>query len=82
MVRVYKNIKNVKVNDKWTLLLQDIPKTEKSNRYVSVPKNVLSQLEIHKKKQIELKSKAESLYTNNNLIFATDFGTYISFKFK
>lgn len=77
MVRVDKNIKNVKVNDKWTLLLQDTPKTEKSNRYVPVPKNVLSQLEIHKKKQIELKSKAESLYTYNNLIFATDFGTYI-----
>ena len=77
MVRVDKNIKNVKVNDKWTLLLQDTPKTEKSNRYVPVPKNVLSQLEIHKKKQIELKSKAESLYTDNNLIFATDFGTYI-----
>ena len=77
MVRVDKNIKNVKVNDKWTLLLQATPKTEKSNRYVPVPKNVLSQLEIHKKKQIELKSKAESLYTYNNLIFATDFGTYI-----
>lgn len=77
MVKVDKNIKNVKVNDKWTLLLQDTPKTEKSNRYVPVPKNVLSQLEIHKKKQIELKSKAESLYTDNNLIFATDFGTYI-----
>lgn len=77
MVRVDKNIKNVKVNDKWTLLLQDTPKTEKSNRYVPVPKNVLAQLEIHKKKQIELKSKAESLYTDNNLIFATDFGTYI-----
>lgn len=77
MIKVDKNIKNVKVNDKWTLLLQDTPKTEKSNRYVPVPKNVLSQLEIHKKKQIELKSKAESLYTDNNLIFATDFGTYI-----
>lgn len=77
MVRVDKNIKNVKVNDKWTLLLQDTPKTEKSNRYVPVPKNFLSQLEIHKKKQIELKEKAESLYTDNNLIFATDFGTYI-----
>ena len=77
MIKVDKNIKNVKVNNKWTLLLQDTPKTEKSNRYVPVPKNVLSQLEIHKKKQIELKSKAESLYTDNNLIFATDFGTYI-----
>lgn len=77
MVKVNKNIKNVKVKDKWTLLLQDTPKTEKSNRYVPVPKNVLAQLEIHRKKQIELKSKAESLYTDNNIIFATDFGTYI-----
>lgn len=77
MVTVNKNIKNVKINDKWTILLQDTPKTKKSNRTVPIPQNILSELEKHKLKQDDIKSKAGEMYKNNNIIFATDFGTYI-----
>ena len=77
MVTVDKNIKNVKINDKWTLLLQDTPKTKKSNRNVPIPKYILSELEKHKLKQNDLKSKAGDMYHDNNIIFATDFGNYI-----
>ena len=77
MVTVDKNIKNVKINDKWTLLLQDTPKTKKSNRNVPIPKYILSELEKHKLKQNDIKSKAGDMYHDNNIIFATDFGNYI-----
>lgn len=76
-VIVNKNIKNVKLNNKWTLLLQDTPKTKKSNRTVPIPKNILTELEIHKLKQIDIKFKAGDMYTDDDIIFATDFGTYI-----
>lgn len=77
MVTVNKNIKNVKINDKWTILLQNEPKTKKSNRTVPIPQNILSELEKHKSQQIDIKSKAGNMYNDNNIIFATDFGTYI-----
>ncbi|AIY79012.1 phage integrase family protein [Clostridium botulinum 202F] len=76
-VIVSKNIKNVKINDKWTLLLQDTPKTKKSNRTVPIPKNILSELETHRLKQNDIKSKAGDMYKDDDIIFATDFGTYI-----
>lgn len=77
MVKVTKNIKNVKINDKWILLLQDTPKTKKSNRSVPIPKNIVSELEKHKSRQDDIKSKASTMYNDNNIIFATDFGNYI-----
>jgi integrase len=77
MVTVNKNIKNVKINNKWTILLQDAPKTKKSNRTVPIPQNILCELEKHKLIQDDIKSKASEMYNDNNIIFATDFGTYI-----
>ncbi|MBN1069408.1 site-specific integrase [Clostridium botulinum] len=77
IVKVHKNIKNVKINNKWTIILQDTPKTDKSNRCVPIPKNILIELQKHKEKQNELKFKAENLYNDNNTIFCTDFGKYI-----
>jgi integrase len=77
MITVNKNIKNVKISDKWTILLQNEPKTKKSNRTVPIPQNILSELEKHKSQQSDIKSKADNMYNDNNIIFATDFGTYI-----
>ncbi|MBN1063700.1 tyrosine-type recombinase/integrase [Clostridium botulinum] len=70
-------IKCVKIDDKWTLLLQDTPKTQKSNHTVPIPKNILSELETHRLKQNDIKSKAGDMYKDDDIIFATDFGTYI-----
>lgn len=77
MVHVDKNIKNIKIDGKWKLLCQDTPKTEKSNRNVPIPHDILEELKIHKENQNIIKSKAGSLYCDNNIIFATDFGKYI-----
>lgn len=77
IVTVNKNIKSVKIDSKWILLLQDTPKTEKSNRTVPIPKNILLELETYRLKQNDLKSKAGYMYNDNNIIFATDSGTYI-----
>lgn len=77
MVTVNKNVKKVSLDNKWILLIQDTPKTKKSNRTVPIPKNILYELESHKLKQNDLKSKAGNLYTENNLIFATDHGKHI-----
>lgn len=78
MVTVNKNIKSVKIDGKWILLLQDTPKTEKSNRTVPIPQNILFELDLYKSKQNDLKSKALDMYKDNNVIFSTDSGTYIN----
>lgn len=78
MVTVNKNIKSVKIDGKWILLLQDTPKTEKSNRTVPIPQNILFELDVYKSKQNDLKSKALDMYKDNNVIFSTDSGTYIN----
>lgn len=76
MVTVNKNIKNIKIDGKWKLLRQDTPKTEKSNRDVPIPIDLLKQLDQYKLNQDLLKSKAGSLYSDNNIIFSTDYGKY------
>ena len=77
MVNVNKNIKCVKIDDKWTIIVQDTPKTEKSNRIVPIPDNILSELELHQKKQNEFKNFIGDMYTDNNIVFPTELGTYI-----
>lgn len=77
MVNVNKNIKCVKIDNKWTIIVQDTPKTEKSNRTVPIPDNILSELALHEKKQNEFKKFIGNMYTDNNVVFPTELGTYI-----
>lgn len=44
------------------------PKTTGSTRSVSIPDNVLDELRVHKKKQLELRMKFGSVYRNNDLV--------------
>lgn len=53
------------------------PKTKTSIRKVPIPKNLVNEIQNHKKRQDIEKDNALYLYTDNNLIFCTDSGTII-----
>lgn len=77
LVKVNKNVKKVSLNGKWVNLPQDTPKTESSNREVPIPGDLLKELKTHKLQQNNIKAKIGELYSDSNLVFCTDFGTYI-----
>lgn len=53
------------------------PKTKGSIRKVNIPNFLVKVLKVHKKNQSEMKLKLSNLYEDNNLVFATPYGTYI-----
>lgn len=53
------------------------PKTKRSIRKVPIPKYLVRQLTQHKLSQTESKNKLGSNYQNHNLVFCTEFGTYL-----
>lgn len=53
-------------------------KTVKSNRIVTIPLFLSKKLKQHKLKQNELKLKLGNLYQDNNLVFCTKRGNYLS----
>lgn len=54
------------------------PKTPSSYRNISIPINVMNKLKQHQTKQQLEKQKMGELYDDNNLVFATNVGGYIS----
>ena len=42
-----------------------------------IPDNILSELALHQKKQNEFKNFIGDMYTDNNIVFPTELGTYI-----
>ncbi|HEX5082818.1 MAG TPA: tyrosine-type recombinase/integrase [Blastocatellia bacterium] len=55
----------------------DDPKTPQSRRTIPLPASIVKQLSAHKVKQAEHRLKLGKEYENNNLVFATEFGTPI-----
>jgi len=53
------------------------PKTKTGIRTIPVPPVIVEELKEHRKRQLEEKLKAGSLYEDNNLVFATELGTPI-----
>lgn len=76
-VQVSKNIKRVKIDGKYTIIEQSTPKTKKSNRVVPIPQSILRELKLHKLEQNKLKVLIGNMYNDNNIVFATETGTYI-----
>jgi integrase len=58
----------------WTL---QEPKTSQSRRTIPLPKSVLSELQAHRKKQLEERLKLGQAYENNDFVFATELGSPI-----
>ncbi len=54
------------------------PKTTSSRRKVTIPVNVMNKLKQHKDAQELEKKTAGELYNDNDLVFATTLGSYIS----
>lgn len=77
MVTVNKNVKKVSIDGKWVNLPQDTPKTENSNREVPIPIDLIKELKGHKLQQNNIKARIGEMYSDNNLVFCTDYGTYI-----
>jgi integrase len=74
-VQRVKNLKRKDENDTKTVIEFNSPKTSSSIRVVPIPSAILSKLQLHKERQTEEKSLAGSLYTDNDLVFATALGT-------
>jgi integrase len=55
----------------------DSPKTSQSRRTVRLPASIVKQLAAYKIRQAEHRLKLGAEYENNDLVFATDFGTHI-----
>lgn len=53
------------------------PKTPTSFRTIELPDTVFEELMLHKKRQNKEKAKLGELYTDNDLVFATESGNYI-----
>jgi len=53
------------------------PKTKRSIRKVPIPTYLVKQLKQHKLFQKEIKNKLGSNYQDHNLVFCTEFGTYL-----
>jgi len=60
-----------------TMLAFQKPKTKAGIRTIPVPPVIVEELKEHRKRQLEEKLKAGSLYEDNNLVFATELGTPI-----
>lgn len=58
----------------WTL---QEPKTSQSRRTIPLPKSVMSELQAHRKKQLEERLKLGQAYENNDFAFATELGSPI-----
>ena len=58
-------------------ILVQTPKSENSNRIVSIPSFLTKRLEQHQLNQKELKLKMANLYENNNLVFCSIYGKYL-----
>lgn len=84
-ITVEKTIKKVKTFDDEgksvgkKILIQS-PKSVTSNRIVPIPSNLIEQLKNHRIIQNMEKENADILYTDNNLVFATCTGNFISTK--
>jgi len=53
------------------------PKTKRSNRKLPIPAFLVKHLQQHKLSQKENKNKMGSNYQDHNLVFCTEFGTYL-----
>lgn len=58
----------------WSL---EEPKTSKSRRTIPLPPSVASELQVHRKKQLEERMKLGKAYQNLDFVFATPIGTPI-----
>ena len=80
-ITIKRSLRRIKTYDKSlptkTMLAFQEPKTAAGIRTIPVPPVILEELKEHRKRQLEEKLKAGSLYEDNNLVFATELGTPI-----
>ncbi|QAA30364.1 site-specific integrase [Clostridium manihotivorum] len=57
-----------------TEIIEQPPKTKNSARTVPFPSSMISELNHHKRRQLEEKLKAGDAYNDNDLVFATELG--------
>lgn len=77
-IRITQSLRRIKTFDessstKTSIVFQE-PKTESGKRYIPIPPSILLNLKEHKKKQNEEKLILGESYSNNNLVFCTEFG--------
>ena len=80
-VSIYKSVKRVSkiINKKRqpSEILVQTPKSQSSIRTVPIPYSIAKQLKIYKDNQKVFKKSSNIGFTDLNLVFCTDFGTYI-----
>jgi integrase len=79
---VRRTLARVKIRDgggdgaKYKLVPQE-PKTEKGKRLIPIPDALISRIEQHRLNQEKEKVRYKEVYEYNNIVFCTQFGTYI-----
>lgn len=77
-IRITQSLRRIKTFDESSLTKTSIifqePKTESGKRYIPIPPSILLSLKDYKKKQNEEKLLLGESYSNNNLVFCTEFG--------
>lgn len=77
-LKVRMSIKRVKdINTGISKIIEQKPKTKSSIRTVPIPSNLVKELKTLKLQQKKHKLSMGNLYTDNNLVFATNTGSYI-----
>ncbi|ADQ39654.1 integrase family protein [Caldicellulosiruptor acetigenus I77R1B] len=80
-ITIKRSLRRIKTYDKnlptKTMLAFQEPKTAAGIRTIPVPPVILEELKEHRKRQLEERLQAGSLYEDNNLVFATELGTPI-----
>ena len=80
-ITIKSSLRRIKTYDKnlptKTMLAFQEPKTAAGIRTIPVPPVILEELKEHRKRQLEERLQAGSLYEDNNLVFATELGTPI-----
>ena len=56
------------------------PKTAKSKRTIPIPANLVTNLKIHRRSQLEMKLRLGAAYTDHDLIFANELGNPIHYR--